>query len=125
MKKTILFSLLILFSAAVVNAQLTDTKWRNIMNIPDPYETILQFKKDTVILTIAADGTTIETMNYIVSKDTLKLLKLSGMSPCADNITGLYKIEIKDDKMTIVPISDDCSERANAFKPEPWVKEKS
>jgi hypothetical protein len=124
MKKTILFSLLIFFSAAAVNAQLTDTKWRNTMNIPDPYETILHFKKDTVVLTIAADGSLIETMNFIVSKDTLKLLKLSGMSPCADNITGLYKIEIKDDKMTIVPISDDCSERANAFKPEPWIKEK-
>jgi len=94
------------------------------MNIPDPYETILHFKKDTVVLTIAADGSLIETMNFTISKDTLKLIKLSGMSPCADNITGLYKIEIKDDKMTIVPLSDDCSERANAFKPEPWIKEK-
>lgn len=94
------------------------------MNIPDPYETIMHFKKDSAILTLAADGTLVETMVYTVSKDTLRLTKLSGMSPCTENITGLYRIEIKDEKLTITVISDDCTERANAFKPEAWTKEK-
>ena len=93
------------------------------MNIPDPYETILHFKKDTAILTLAADGSLIETMIYSVSKDTLRLTKVSGLSPCTDN-AGLYRIQITDDKLTIAPISDDCNDRANAFKPEPWTREK-
>ena len=125
MKKTILYTLLFVIFVATANAQLTDTKWRNSMNIPDPIETILHFKKDTVSLTIAGDGSLVETMSYTISKDTLKLTKLSGMSPCADTVVGIYKIEIKDDKMTIVPLIDDCVERFNAFKADPWVKEKS
>lgn len=125
MKKTIVYSLIFVLMATTANAQLTDTKWKNMMNIPDPYETILQFKKDTVFLLIAADGSLVETMTYTVSKDTLKLTKTSGMSPCSDTVIGLYRFEMKDDKMTIIPLSDDCSERSNAFKPEPWIKEKS
>jgi len=125
MKKTILYTLLFVLFVATANAQLTDTKWRNTMNIPDAIETILHFKKDTVSLSIAGDGSLVETMSYTISKDTLKLTKLSGMSPCSDTIVGIYKIEIKDDKMTIVPLIDDCVERFNAFKADPWVKEKS
>ena len=125
MKKTILFALLIVLFVATANAQLTDTKWRNAMNIPDPIETILHFKKDSVSLFIAGDGSLVETMSYKISNDTLKLTKISGMSPCSESVVGIYRIEIKDDKMTIVALVDDCVERFNAFKPEPWVKEKN
>lgn len=95
------------------------------MNIPDPYETFLQFKKDTVIVTLASDGTLIETMNFKLSKDTLRISKLSGMSPCTEDMIGVYHFEIKEEKLTITPITDDCPERVNAFRPEAWTKEKS
>ena len=123
MKKALACSVIFVLLSSTINAQLTDTKWKNFMNIPDPYETILHFKKDTAILTLAADGSLIETMIYSVSKDTLRLTKVSGLSPCTDN-AGLYRIQIAVDKLTIAPISDDCNERANAFKPEPWTREK-
>ena len=124
MKKIIGVSLLAVLLASGVFAQLTDTKWKSTMNIPDPMETFLQFKKDTVLLSVVADGTLVETMTYSISNDTLRLTKISGMSPCSDNIIGLYRFELKEDKLTITPISDDCSERSNAFKPEAWIKEK-
>ena len=123
MKKALACSVIFVLLSSTINAQLTDTKWKNFMNIPDPYETILHFKKDTAILTLAADGSLIETMIYSVSKDTLRLTKVSGLSPCTDN-AGLYRIQIAVDKLTIAPISDDCNDRANAFKPEPWTREK-
>ena len=123
MKKAFACSVIFLLLSSTLSAQLTDTKWKNFMNIPDPYETILHFKKDTAILTLAADGSIIETMTYAVSKDTLRLSKVSGLSPCNEN-AGLYRIQVSDDKLTIVPISDDCNDRANAFKPEPWTREK-
>jgi len=123
MKKAFAYSVIFVLLSSTINAQLTDTKWKNFMNIPDPYETIMHFKKDTAILTLAADGSIVETMIYSVSKDTLRLTKVSGLSPCNDN-AGLYRIQIKDDKLTIAPISDDCNDRANAFKPEPWTREK-
>jgi hypothetical protein len=124
MKKTILFALVFTLLVSIANAQLTDTKWKNFMNIPESIESFMHFKKDTVLLIVAADGTLVESMIYTLNKDTLRLTKISGMSPCGDNITGLYRIEMKDDKLTITPISDDCAERANAFKPEAWTREK-
>jgi hypothetical protein len=124
MKKNIVFSLVLILFVSAVNAQLTDTKWKNFMNIPEPIESFMHFKKDTVLLSVAADGTLVETMTYTINKDTLRLTKISGMSPCGDNVIGLYRIEIKDEKLTIIPISDDCSDRANAFKPEAWTREK-
>jgi hypothetical protein len=124
MKKAFAYTVIFLLLSSTINAQLTDTKWKNFMNIPDSYETIMHFKKDTAILTLAADGSIIETMIYSVSKDTLRLTKVNGLSPCTEN-TGLYRIQIKNDNLTIAPISDDCNERANAFKPEPWTREKT
>lgn len=123
--KSIAITLLICGFLMDANAQLTDTKWKNIMNIPQPTECILQFKKDTLLLLVAADGSLVETMKYTIAKDTFKLYKLSGLSPCSEDIVGLYIFAIKDDKMTITPSSDDCSDRAEAFKPEAWIREKS
>jgi hypothetical protein len=124
MKKILFLVFIFALSFSIADAQLTDTKWKNFMNIPDPLESFMHFKKDTVLLSIAADGTLVESMTYTVNKDTLRLTKISGMSPCGDNVTGLYRIEMKDDKLIITPISDDCADRANAFKPEAWVREK-
>ena len=123
MKKTFACIVIFVLLSSAINAQLTDTKWRNFMNIPDSYETIMHFKKDTAILTLLADGSIVETMSYSVNRDTLRLTKISGLSPCNDN-AGLYRIQLKDDKLTIAPLSDDCNERANAFNPEPWTREK-
>ena len=124
MKKALAYIVIFVSLASTLNAQLTNSKWRNFMNIPESYETIMHFKKDTAILTLAADGSIVETMTYAVSKDTLRLTKVSGLSPCNGGGAGLYRIQIKDDKLSISPISDDCNERANAFKPEPWTREK-
>lgn len=123
MKKAFAYTVTFVLLSTTINAQLTDTKWKNFMNIPDSYETIMHFKKDTAILILAADGSIVETMIYSVSKDTLRLTKVSGLSPCNDN-AGLYRIQIRDDKLTIAPISDDCNDRANAFRPDPWTREK-
>ncbi|MFM9908706.1 MAG: hypothetical protein ACKVOW_05140 [Chitinophagaceae bacterium] len=123
--KKILSLLLISVSIVFVgNAQLTDSKWRSTMNIPQPVETFLHFKKDTLLLSVVADGSLVETMVFSISKDTLKLTKVSGMSPCQDNIIGLYRFEMKEDKLTITPLSDDCPERSSAFNAEPWTREK-
>ena len=122
MKKIILWIFLV-FIVSSVDAQLTNTRWRNVINIPDPYETILQFRKDTATVNLVSDGTLIETMSYSTIKDTLRLTKLFGNSPCDDKITGIYHFEINDDRLTITFLSDDCNERANALKTNtPWLK---
>lgn len=123
--KSFAFVLLFCGFATNVFSQLTDSKWKNYMNVPDPTECILQFKKDTLVMIIVADGSVGETMKYSTSNDTLKITKLSGFSPCSEGVTGLYRFTIKDEKLTIVPLSDDCNDRSAAFKPEAWIREKN
>jgi hypothetical protein len=123
-EKAFAYTVMFVWLSATINAQLSDTKWKNFMNIPDSYETIMHLKKYTAILTLAADGSIVETMIYPVCKDTVRNTKVSGLSrPCNDN-AGLYRIQTRDDNLTIAPISDDCNDRANAFRPEPWTREK-
>lgn len=90
MKKVLAACLLFIFLSSAVKAQLADSKWRNFLNMPDPVETLFQFKKDTLIVSVAADGALVETMNYSLNKDTLRLTKISGMSPCSGIVIGLY-----------------------------------
>lgn len=113
---------LIVFTA---KAQLSDSKWTGTMNIPSPAECIFEFKKDTVYLYLGADNSLLETMSYTIKNDTLTLVKLSGMSPCGTDTKGIYRIEVKDDKLFIKPLSDDCQERLNAFPADPFTRQKN
>lgn len=124
MKKLLFLSLALGLLSFGAKSQLTDTKWRSSMNVPDPVECILQFKKDTLIVMVAADQSMIvETMTYKLKNDTLTIYKVSGTSPCSD-AAGVYKCILKDEKLFITPLNDECIERANAFTPEGWIKEK-
>lgn len=122
--KTFALILLLFAFGSTTQAQLTETKWKSYMNIPDATETILHFKKDTLLMIIVADGSVGETMKYSVSKDTLKISKLSGFSPCGEGMNGLYRFVITEGKMTITPLSDDCQDRYDAFRQEAWTREK-
>lgn len=124
MKRITLLSVLFTLTFYTADAQIADTKWRGNLNIPDVVECILQFKKDTVIVLVAADQSFIvETMTYKLQNDTLTLTKVSGNSPCTETI-GVYKCVLKEEKLYISPIKDECIERANAFLPEGLIKEK-
>jgi len=123
MKKNGLLFLLLAFSAISVSAQLENTKWKNSMNIPDPVATSFQFKKDTAFLYTAEDDILIETITYSIRDGVLKMIKVTGGSPCSTEV-GSYKIEFKDEKLFLTPIEDACSERSAAFPTSGWVKEK-
>ncbi len=122
MKKICFLILILSVSALSVSAQLENTKWKNILYIPDAVECIFDFKKDTVFIKVAQDGSIVETMTYKISHDSLILTKVSGLSPCSDE-TGIYKFEFKEEKLYITPINDGCSDRSNAFQSSAWIKE--
>lgn len=123
MKKSILILLIALSFAGVVSAQLTGSKWKGLPNIPDPYEAILDFKKDTVLL-IVEQTMVVETMSYTLNGDTLIMKKLDGNSPCGAGSEGSFKLIKDGDKFTLVSLKDDCPERAAAFVTAPWVRQK-
>ena len=124
MKKNLLVLIAVFGLLGSAKAQLTNTKWKASFNVPSPVECLLDFKKDTVVLLIAADSTPFETMKYSVEKNIITIEKLSGGSPCDYQVAGKYKFEIKDDKLQISLVDDACNDRAGAWPTEPLVKVK-
>ena len=116
MKKILILIIVIALSASV-KAQLANTSWKGNFSVPDPAEMVLQFKTDTVLLNYPY-GTTLETMSYKINNDTLTLRKMSGQSDCGYSKDAVYKIEIKNKKLTLSAISDDCVVRVDAWPSE-------
>src|SRR2546423_554467 len=122
MKKIIL---LILGSCIFIsaNAQLTNTKWKVTLAIPDSTDVIFDFRTDTVEAISTADSQSLETMVYTVQDTILTLKKITGRSECNDTTIGKYKFEMKDDGMYITMIEDNCADRANVLNNNAkWTK---
>lgn len=99
---------------------LTNTKWYGTFNVPDPMSGTLEFKKDTVLLSI--DGELIESMTYKEKGETLVLQKIFGQSNCNEAI-GEYQFQLKDKVLVLTPMQDACEMRKNAFSKEGYKKE--
>ncbi len=122
MKKIILFTLLC-FAFVFANAQLTNTKWKVTLAIPDSAEVIFDFRTDTVEALTVADSESLETMIYTVQDTILTFKNISGRSECDDIVIGKYKFEMKDDEMFLALIEDNCADRANALNNNAkWIK---
>jgi hypothetical protein len=132
--KISLFVLFVSFISINVNAQLANTKWKGIAEIPEPLQCLFYFKTDTLLVQYAddkpmflrdengnsinvtgKDSVVIETMTYNFSGDTLTLTKIKGGSPCEGGTTGQYKITINNNRLLFTLIQDDCDARAEAF----------
>lgn len=94
------------------NNPLKNTQWKGKVSAPDPVDGIFVFTADTTTLYIG--GSPVEVSMYKVNGDTLKLVKVSGMSPCGSD-TGYYKYNIKDSVLNISLQKDNCMERGYAF----------
>ena len=121
--KNLIFVLVLLFTAVSAQAQLEGTKWRGDMNVPENMTILLKFQKQTLDM-ISLDGDQLESMLYTIKGDTLLLKKLSGGSPC--NLDSIFKIKytIKDDMLSITPLTDDCEGRERAWHKQPFTKVK-
>ncbi len=118
-------AMLLLLTAAVSKAQLTNTKWEGKMNVPDETKVILDFKKDSVDMIIVDNGMMVgETMTYAVKDTVITMKKTSGHSPC--NVGDVFKVRysIKEDRLFIGNLSDPCDARADAWTSEPLVRVK-
>ena len=60
-----------------------------------------------------------ETRFYKQAYNQYTCQKLSGMSPCDNSETGIYKFAIIGGQLTIMPIMDRCAARLKAFTSEP------
>lgn len=73
---------------------LANTEWNGIANIPSPEEITFKFSNDTIELVFS--GNVAEKMKYsLTDKETIKLFKIEGNSPCDSAEEGSYKFVIK------------------------------
>ncbi|HEY0176717.1 MAG TPA: hypothetical protein VGC08_10085 [Pedobacter sp.] len=128
-RKGINFMLLLLTAIVIIPclswrdpevSNLVQTKWRGVLLVPSPIDGLFEFKKDSLLL--YSDDKIVETMSYQEKGDTLILKKISGASPCNDEI-GTYKCEIKNDVLTLTVLKDDCTVRSSCFSPDGYKKE--
>ena len=122
--KKISFLLLATFLLKPVIAQLKNTRWEGAIKGDNPRNTILDFKKDTVILYAAPGNEIVETMAYTIKGNTFTVKKIEGQSDCDNTTPGKYGFEIKGDKMLIKLISDVCDDRSSALDITNWIKVK-
>lgn len=109
-------------ACSLAKAQFADTKWNGALAVPDTTGVILDFKKDLMTVIVDQSGEVLETMSYTVSADTLIFKKVSGQSPCSESSLSKLRFTIADNKLTIIPVSDDCQVRADAWTKQPFVK---
>lgn len=119
--KKIIFSLFSLALVQIASAQMANTSWSGTFYVPDPAKMILQFKGDTLLLNFST-GNVLESMKYTISNDTLSIIKIEGQSPCDYSTVATYKLTMKENKLFITPLKDDCSERAAAWPKDALVK---
>lgn len=113
MKKT--FALLFVsFIAFNLHAQLSNTKWKGTLSIQGGINVLFNFTHDTLDVTNADSGESIETMKYNLEDSVLTIQKLWGNSQC-DTTWGKYRYSIKDNQLTLSLIKDDCYDRAEAI----------
>lgn len=121
--KTIKTGILILFiclSTKTLNAQLQNTAWKGVFMAPTLIECVLEFKTDTLNVNEVNNDNILETSVYKINNDTLTLQKVTGGSPCGNEVIGKYRFAINNDKLSISLIEDDCRERALSFPAEPY-----
>lgn len=109
--KKMLFVLLASVASIGVHAQLANTRWKDTLRLDNPVEVIFDFGKDTLTVTVAADGSLLETMSYTVQGQELSLIKIEGQSDCDGTTVGKYKFEMKGDELYLSLLKDDCVNR--------------
>jgi hypothetical protein len=99
-------------------SSVSNTKWKGHIENPQPLDVVIEFKNDSLIVT-SAEGLELEVMSFSQSKDTLKLRKLNGQSPCDFTTEGIYILNFTNSGDTVIfyPITDHCKARAMSISP--------
>lgn len=116
MKILLVVVLLLTASNLFSQSSISKTKWKGHIEMPQALDIILEFRNDSLIAT-SAEGLELEVMFFSQAKDTLRLRKLNGQSPCDYTTEGIYRLEMVEagDKLLLHMIKDDCTERAKSI----------
>ncbi len=120
---TILFvAIFCMMSAAT--AQLSNTKWKGVINSNGELPVVWTFKKTSVDVISLPDSTLVESMTYKTASGFLFITKVNGTSECDNSTVGKYSYKIKKDSLFLKPIDDACSQRSDAISDKALIKRK-
>lgn len=129
MKKTALLAVIVCLSlltaCLTTHAQLANTKWKGVINIPmengslQPFAVTWLFGMDTVRLIYDNASMESDVMTYKESKGTIAFKKVSGGAPCDSSAVLSCTYEIKNDQLSFKRISDACEARSHADASQP------
>lgn len=122
--KKIVFTVAIIVACLSAKSQFTNYKLTGTIQMDQPTDIFLDFRKDTVDAVIVASGEMLEKMLYTVKDSTVTFQKISGQSDCGTDVVGKYKFNIKDDHITLSLIEDICYNRAGALDNTVWTRQK-
>jgi hypothetical protein len=121
----ILIVIILSFISLNLSAQTTisNTKWKAILLIPHAVDVTFTFKKDTLFMT-AESSVEVGTLIFFQQGDTLMIKKVSGPSPCPEQVQGIYLINWLEvgKKFRLSGISDECESRIPVFTSNPFER---
>ena len=124
----ILFIIALNFIGVSLFAQnsISNTRWKGHMVNPQALDIILEFRNDSLIAT-STEGMELEIMFFSQTKDSLKLRKLNGQSPCDYATEGFYILNFTNGGDTVIfyPITDHCKARATSISPVVYSRVKN
>ncbi|GAB2772941.1 hypothetical protein GCM10027275_14870 [Rhabdobacter roseus] len=98
---------------------LANSKWSGTVHAPDPVACVFAFSDNQFVCSV--ENAVLESMTYETKGDTLKIKKISGGSPCGEEV-GLYKFSINDNVLKLDPIQDACEARPYSFSPDGYER---
>lgn len=115
--------LLLLFVVSSAKAQLENTRWKTTLELSGgPTSVLIDFRKDTALVYTTGDSTMIERMTYTKDNSSFTLVKIDGQSGCG-NEPGKYGYTIKDGRLALSLLQDNCYDRYSAIQNTEWIKQ--
>jgi hypothetical protein len=119
--KKIFFFITATIAFTTTDAQLENTRWKTTLPVNGAMNTILDFRKDTVLLYTVADSSMIERMTYTRNDTAFTLIKIDGQSDCYTT-PGKYGFTIKEDILSLKLLNDNCYDRYSVIQNTVWKK---
>lgn len=107
---------------SAATAQLSNTKWKGVINSNGELPVVWTFKKTSVDVISLPDSALVESMTYKTASGFLFVTKVNGTSDCDNSTVGKYSYRIKKDSLFLKPIDDACTQRSEAISDKALIK---
>ena len=122
---TLFLTLLLSYCSLSIYAQLPiqETRWLANVSASNAVETQLDFRHDSLFITLVNNDTAIATLRYFQTSDSLLIQQVSGVTACAAS-SGLYRLIYTNngESLRLQTLRDECTSRQKLLTPSLFVR---